>query len=247
MTVVAAVRTIVACVVTLAYVAVAAPVGLFLAGVLRWKAGMFALGHGGVRLALALVGIRYRVIGRAQIPEDSAVVFCANHESNVDPPVLFEALHPQLQVLYKAELRFPIVRTIFDVGGFVPIERGNRDRAMASIARGAEALRSGSSFLIFPEGTRSQTGALLAFKKGGIIMAIEAQVPLVPVAIQGGRHAMGKGSAIIRPATVTVRVGAPVLTAGRTIADRDEVSRQVRAAVQALLVEGAEDASATFL
>lgn len=245
MTVVAAVRTVVACLVTLAYVAVAAPIGLFFAVVLRWKAGMYALGHTGVRLALGMVGIRYRVTDHGRIPHDTAVVFCANHESNVDPPVLFEALHPQLHVLYKAELRFPIVRTIFDVGGFVPIERGNRDRAMASIARGVDALRSGSSFLIFPEGTRSQTGELLAFKKGGIIMAIEAQVPLVPVAIQGGRHAMSKGSAVIRPATVTVRIGAPVLTAGRTIADRDEVSQQVRAAVQALLGDGAGDETAT--
>src|SRR5262245_17228690 len=111
MIVVAAVRTLVACVLTLAYVAVAAPLGLFFAAVLRWKTGMYALGHGGVRLALALVGIRYRVVRRAGVPDDSAVVFCANHESNVDPPVLFEALHPQLHVLYKAELRFPIVRT----------------------------------------------------------------------------------------------------------------------------------------
>src|SRR5678815_1348721 len=117
MTVVAALRTAVACFVTLGYVAVAAPLGLFFGVVLRWKAGMYALGHGGVRLALAVVGIRYRVAGRDLIPSDSAVVFCANHESNVDPPVLFEALHPQLHVLYKAELRFPLIRTIFDVGG----------------------------------------------------------------------------------------------------------------------------------
>src|SRR5678816_4388256 len=238
MTVVAAVRTVVACLVTLAYVAVAAPIGLFFAIVLRWKAGMYALGHTGVRLALAMVGICYRVTDHGRIPHDTAVVFCANHESNVDPPVLFEALHPQLHVLYKAELRFPLVRTIFDVGGFVPIERGNRDRAMASISRGAQALRSGSSFLIFPEGTRSRTGELLAFKKGGIIMAIEAQVPLVPVAILGGRDAMGKGSALIRPATLSVRIGAPIPTAGLTIDDREAVSRRVRAAVQALLSQG---------
>jgi 1-acyl-sn-glycerol-3-phosphate acyltransferase len=110
-----------------------------------------------------------------------------------------------------------------------------------------DTLRAGSSFLIFPEGTRSQTGELLAFKKGGIIMAIEAQVPLVPVAIQGGRHAMRKGGAIIRSATVTVRIGQPVPTIGRTIADRDAVSQQVRAAVQALLAEGAQHETVTSL
>jgi 1-acyl-sn-glycerol-3-phosphate acyltransferase len=235
MTVLAFIRTLMTCVATLTYVVLASPVGLFFGGVLRWKRGMYAVGHGGVRLALAGVGIRYRVAGREHLPLDSAVVFCANHESNVDPPVLFEALHPQLHILYKAELRFPLVRTIFDVGGFVPVERGNRDRALASISRGAEALRRGSSFLIFPEGTRSRTGELLAFKKGGIIMAIEAQVPVVPVAIQGGRHAMEKGSAVIRPALVDVRIGPPIPTAGLTIADRDALSSRVRAGVQALL------------
>jgi 1-acyl-sn-glycerol-3-phosphate acyltransferase len=231
----AAFRTAVTCIVTLIYVLLAAPVGLFFAAALRWKAGMYALGHWGVRLALAGVGIRYEVVGREHVPADGAVVFCANHESNVDPPVLFEALHPQLHVLYKAELRFPLVRTIFDVGGFVPVQRGNRDKALASISRGAQALRAGSSFLIFPEGTRSHTGELLAFKKGGIIMALEAQVPVVPVAIHGGRHAMQKGSAIIRPATVHVRIDEPIPTAGLTIADRDALSSRVRSAVQALL------------
>ncbi len=84
--------------------------------------------------------------------------------------------------------------TVFDVGGFIAIERNDREQAMQSIAKGAESLRAGNSFLIFPEGTRSRTGDLLPFKKGGFIMAIEAQAPVVPVAISGGRAAMRKGS-----------------------------------------------------
>ena len=103
------------------------------------------------------MGIRYRVAGREHIPS-SAVVFCSNHESNVDPPVLFRALHPYLHILYKAELhKFPIMGTVLDVGGFVPIDREDREKAIASLAKGAESLRAGNSFLIFPEGTRSRT------------------------------------------------------------------------------------------
>jgi len=233
-----AARSVVTYVVIIAYIAVAGPLGLFIGVVLRWKRGLYALGHAGVRLALALAGIRYRVAGREHVPP-SAVVFCSNHESNVDPPVLFMTLHPYLHILYKAELRqFPIMRTVLDVGGFVPIERADREKAAESIARGAESLQAGNSFLIFPEGTRSRTGQLLPFKKGGFIMAIRAQVPVVPVSVQGGRAAMRKGSALVRPVRVSVRIGRPIPTAGLTTENRDELIAKVREEIEGLMGQG---------
>ncbi len=233
-----ALRSIVTYVAILAYIAVAGPLGMFIGVVIRWKRGLYALGHGGVWLALTFAGIRFRVSGREHVP-DEAVVFCSNHESNVDPPVLFSALHPQLHILYKAELhKFPIMGTVFDIGGFVPVDRANRERAMASIGRGAASLRSGNSFLIFPEGTRSRTGHLLPFKKGGFIMAIRAQVPIVPVAIQGGRAAMKKGSPFVRPVRVSIRIGRPIPTAGLSVDERDELIERVRDEIQHLLDEG---------
>jgi len=237
----AVVRSVITYVAVILYILVAGPLGLVIAVLFRGKGLLYALGHGGVWLALRLAGIRYRVIGRENIPP-VAVVFCSNHESNVDPPVLFEVLHRRLHILYKAELRrFPIMKTVFDVGGFVPVDRLDRERAMASISRGAASLRAGNSFLIFPEGTRSRDGRLLPFKKGGFIMALEAQAPIVPVAVQGGRDAMRKGSAVVRPVTVTVRIGKPVPTSGLTIDDRDALIERVRTEVQQLLLEGARD------
>lgn len=237
-TVIAAIRSVITYVGIVLYIAVAAPLAVLIGTVFKWKRGMYALGHGGTGLAMGLAGIRYRVIGRENVPTDTAVVFCSNHESNVDPAVLFNGLHPMLHILYKAELRsIPLMRTVFDVGGFVPVERRDRERSMASIARGAESLRNGNSFLIFPEGTRSRTGELLPFKKGGFIMAIQAQVPIVPVAIRGGRNAMRKGSAIVRPVHVSVRIGTPIPTAGLTLDDRDRLIARVRAEVERMLHE----------
>jgi 1-acyl-sn-glycerol-3-phosphate acyltransferase len=235
---IAAVRSLATYVAVSLYVLIAAPIGMTFAVLFGAKNFLYGLGHFGVRLALALSGIRYRVAGREHVPS-RAVVFCANHQSNVDPPVLFEALHPRVHILYKAELNaVPLLARAFRVGGFIPVDRRNKEAAMRSIEVGAASIRSGNSFLIFPEGTRSRTADLLPFKKGGFIMAIKAQAPIVPVAVQGGRAAMRKGSRIVRPVTVSVRIGEPIETAGLALAERDALIAQTRTRIEALLAQG---------
>src|SRR5262249_16909209 len=117
--------------------------------------------------------------------------------------------------------------------------RRNKEAAMRSIEAGAASIRSGNSFLIFPEGTRSRTEQLLPFKKGGFIMAIKAKAPIVPVAIQGGRAAMHKRSPIVSPGTGSIRTGAPTETAGLELRDRDALIARVRERIEALLAQGA--------
>ena len=236
---IAAVRSVATYLAVSVYVLFAAPSGMLLAMIFRWKGVLYIFGHGGVRLGLALCGIRVRVAGAEHIPLERAAVYCANHQSNVDPPILFDKLHPRMHIVYKAEINaIPLLARSFRHGGFVPIDRRNKEAAMRSLEAGALSIRSGNSFLIFPEGTRSKTADLLPFKKGGFLMALKAQAPIVPVAIQGGRDAMRRGSRIIRPVTVSIRVGKPIETTGMMASDRDALIAQIRERIAALLAEG---------
>lgn len=238
-TLIASVRSLAAYLAVSLYVAIAAPIGMALALMFRWKNLLYTLGHWGVAIGTSLAGIRTRVAGREHLTPGQAVVFCCNHQSNIDPPILFQALHPQLHILFKRELtKLPLLGKAFQIGGFVPIDRASREQSMAAIDQAAASLREGNSFLTFPEGTRSRTGALLPFKRGPFLMALKAQVPVVPVAIQGGSASMRRGSPIVRPTTVSVRVGVPVETRGMDISDREKLADTVRARVEELLALG---------
>ena len=237
--IIAAVRSLATYVAVSLYVLIVAPPGMLIAAITGAKRHLYVLGHLGVRLGLSLSGIRVRVGGLEHTPRDRAAVYCSNHQSNIDPPVIFEVVHPRLHILYKAEIdAIPVLARAFRYGGFIPVDRRNKEAALRSIDAGAASLRAGNSFLIFPEGTRSRTAELLPFKKGGFIMAIKAEAPIVPVAVQGGRDSMRKGSWIIRPVTVSVRVGAPIASAGFTLDRRDELIAIVRGRITALLAEG---------
>jgi 1-acyl-sn-glycerol-3-phosphate acyltransferase len=237
--VIAAVRSIVTYLAVSLYVLVVGPPALLLALLFRRPGLLYVAGRIGVRIGLFLSGIRYTVSGAEHIRREPASVYAVNHTSNVEPPVLFLALSPlfpKLRILYKAELRkLPILTRAFDLAGFVPLERGNRDQSVPAIERAAAALGEGNSFLIFPEGTRSRTGELLPFKKGGFVMALKAQAPIVPVAIKGARAAMRKGSPWIQPVTIQVSFGKPIPTAGLGLDDRDQLVATVRAEVERLL------------
>ena len=239
MLLIAAVRSVLTYVAVSLYVLIVAPPAMLVAALFGAKEHLYVLGHAGVQLGLTLSGIRYRVAGREHVPRGRPAVYCSNHQSNVDPPVLFQAVHPRLHILYKAELEaIPILARAFRYGGFIPVDRRNKEAAMRSIESGAASIRSGNSFLIFPEGTRSRTADLLPFKKGGFIMAIQAQAPIVPVAVQGGRDSMRKGSWIIRPVVVSIRIGRPIESAGMALDQRDDLIGTTRERITGLLAEG---------
>jgi 1-acyl-sn-glycerol-3-phosphate acyltransferase len=230
----AAVRTLATAFFLTLYVGILGPLTLLWTLVTRDTRLIYATAALGVRAGFLLAGLRLVVTGREHLQHGA--VYACNHSSNIEPPAVFYALRslfPRVRVLYKAELRkLPVLVWAFDVAGFVPLERGNPSQSWPAIDRAAEGLRAGNSFFIFPEGTRSKTGELLPFKKGGFLMAIKAQAPVVPVAVDGGRAAMRKGSRLIWPTTVHVTFTPAVPTSGLVPDDRDALIATVRAAIE---------------
>jgi 1-acyl-sn-glycerol-3-phosphate acyltransferase len=242
-TLLTALRTVVAYLFVVSYIVVIGTPALLIGIVTGWQTHLIVLGITCVRIAMWLLGIRTVVVGAEHIQLHRAALYTVNHASNVEPPILFAVLRgltPRLKVVYKAVLRkLPILGRGFDVVGFVPIERENRERATQAIDKAALGVQAGNSLLMFPEGTRSRTGALLPFKKGAFVLAIKAQAPVVPTAIHGAARAMRPGSPFIWPTTVRVHFGAPIETTGLEMGDRDTLADRVRTEVARLLDEAA--------
>jgi 1-acyl-sn-glycerol-3-phosphate acyltransferase len=163
-----------------------------------------------------------------------ACIYMANHVSNLDPPALIPNLPQRVSVMVKRELfRIPLLGRAMRMASLVPIERKNKESAIAGVRAAAEVLRSGLSIVVFPEGTRSPDGRLLPFKKGPFYMALETGAPIVPVTILGTRDLMPKGKLAIRPGVATVIFHPPIAVDAAT--DRDELIAKVRAAIESSL------------
>ena len=162
------------------------------------------------RLILAAAGARTRFEGLPHIPVGPCL-FAANHQSLLDIPALFLMLPDGARFLAKESLfRIPFLGWAMTASGCIPIDRSNRARAVRSLREAAARVRAGRSVVFFPEGTRSKSGRLAPFKKGGFHLAREAAVPVVPVAISGSHRILASGSLRVRPGPVRVLVAAPL-------------------------------------
>jgi 1-acyl-sn-glycerol-3-phosphate acyltransferase len=211
---------------------------LFLFAYLTGNANLvYRVGAWGCRFAVWLAGVRLEVQGREKIPTGQAVVFMPNHQSNCDPPAVISIL-PRVRVLVKKEFcRTPLLGRAMLLVGFIPVDRKNRERAIEAIEEGAKSLAAGHSFMVFPEGTRSRDGRLQPFKKGAFVMAMKAQVPIIPISLSGSSRIMQKGRFAIRPGLVRITVHDAVPTAGYVPANRSQLMERVRQAVLSGLAE----------
>jgi 1-acyl-sn-glycerol-3-phosphate acyltransferase len=159
---------------------------------------------------LLLAGARVEVLRRPALP-DGPLVFASNHESALDIWVLFKELPRSFRFIAKQELfKIPMFGWYLSLGGHIAVDRANHARAIHSLRRAGAAVRAGTSLVVFPEGTRSRDGRVHPFKKGPFVVAMEAGVPVVPVAISGSGRVTPKNVVAVVPGTIRVAIGDPV-------------------------------------
>ena len=194
-----------------------------------------AVQRGWSRALLNAAGVKVQADGLENLAGEGAAILVANHQSNFDIFALLAALPVSIRFVSKQELaRIPLLAQAMRSAGHVFIDRGDRRAAVVAMRGAAQRMRREKFCLgLFPEGTRSTDGRLGPFKKGSFVLAIETQLPILPVAVDGGRQLTSGGR--VGPGTVRIRVGRPIPTVGRTARDRDELLSEVRGSVAALL------------
>ncbi|MGB9466362.1 MAG: lysophospholipid acyltransferase family protein [Candidatus Acidiferrum sp.] len=215
------------------YILILGPPLLLYTLVTRHIDPLYWAGLKGVMFFVRAVGVRVRVKGKTNIPE-GVCLFVANHTSSADAPAVVGAIPRRIAVLLKESLfKWPIVGQAFTLARFIPVNRKDRESAIASVEKAAEAMREGQSFLIYPEGTRSSDGRLQEFKKGAVVLAIKAGVPVVPVLCCGAQRVMAKRSLEIHTGEILVEFLEPIDASKYTLEERDVLNQRVHDAMAA--------------
>ncbi|HBI14278.1 MAG TPA: 1-acyl-sn-glycerol-3-phosphate acyltransferase [Desulfobulbaceae bacterium] len=184
-----------------------------------------------------IAGVRVRVLGTENLAADQTYIFMGNHVSQFDI-FAFQGYSPHdFRWIVKKELfRIPVFGAAMRRAGLVPIDRSHGREAMRSLIAAAEHITSGTSVLIFPEGTRSLDGTLQPFKAGVITLAIKAGVPVVPVGFIGTYEVLPKGRLIATPGEVIIRIGKPISIDNYSMKDKHQLAEYLHDRVAELLV-----------
>ncbi len=214
------------------YILICAPIAIGITWLFGTHHFLYNVGRTGARLALFLAGGRLTVVGKEKLQGHHNYVFMPNHTSNIDPIVAFLSIPHDVKAIAKKEFfRIPLLSTACRMERFIAVDRKHHESAVRSIETAIQQLMAGDSFLIYPEGTRSKTGQLGEFRKGGFIAAIRSGVPIVPITLNGCHEIMPKGSARIRPGRITAIIHDPVEADEYPLDQRDDLIEKVRAII----------------
>jgi 1-acyl-sn-glycerol-3-phosphate acyltransferase len=205
----------------------------FLTGDIRLLYRMFNWGaYAGVRLA----GVPVEIIGLDKLDTSRNYIFMTNHVSNLDPPIQIPLIPRRTSVMVKKELfKTPILGPAMHMAALVPVDRGNRDAGIEAVAAAKAVIQQGLNMTIYVEGKRSFDGKLLPFKKGPFYLAMECDIPVVPMTIVGTHYAMPKGRFAIKRGPVKVIFHPPIQP--KDFGSRDCLMEKVRATIESGLPE----------
>jgi 1-acyl-sn-glycerol-3-phosphate acyltransferase len=173
-----------------------------------------ALGRAWARCILAVVGVGVEVHGKELVPTGSAV-YAANHGSALDIPILLARLPADFRMIHKSSLSaVPVLGWSLRFAGHIALDRRHPFRARRSLATAVQRLREGVSLAVFPEGTRSPDARVRPFKRGSLVLAIEAGAPVVPVSLAGVKRVVPRGISTLRPGVVRMTIHPPIPTTG---------------------------------
>jgi 1-acyl-sn-glycerol-3-phosphate acyltransferase len=190
-----------------------------------------AIARGWARVLLFVLGVRVDVEGGSNLPHGPAV-YAANHGSALDILILFGYLPADFRFIHKRSLYLvPVLGWSLWVAGHVGIDRANPFRARKSLEAAAERIHNGTSVAVFPEGTRSPDAEVRPFKRGSFVLALEAQVPVVPVSLLGVKRVVPRGISTLKPGTVRLVIHPPVSTEGRDADSAASLAEEVRLVV----------------
>jgi len=188
-------------------------------------------------LILKTSGIRVRVDGLEHVNPGQTAIYCVNHQSAMDIPVLFASLPAQFRFVAKRSLfHLPFLGWHLLRSGHIPVDRDRPQQAMKSMKKVAQEIREGKSVLLFPEGHRSRNGQLLPFKAGSFYIAILSGVPIVPITVNGTACVLKPDTYHVRAGQTEMIVHPAISTAGLTLHGVDALSQKVRDAIASRFV-----------
>ena len=181
------------------------------------------------RQLLVLFRIDMRVVGAENLDPEQHYVFVSNHFSLIDTPVMFGAMPRPFRILARHGLwKAPFIGWHLNRAGHLPVNREDPREAVKNIATAADKIKSGYSILLFPEGGRTRGETMRPFKPGAAYIAIQAGVPLAPMALVGTRKILAPGSTHLRPGAAELRIGEPISTAGLQRRDGKQLIRCIQ-------------------